>query len=95
GRSPTPNTSSPPSTPAASPSPQPAPAVHNPPQSSSSLQLMPNAVALAAYLGWLSAGVLEDVFMIDSEYAAQLLEQLKRDGILEDSPYPTPRFLRR
>lgn len=91
----TPSTGSLPSTPAASAPPQPTPAVHHPSQSNSSLQLTPNAIALAAYLGWLSAGVLEDVFMIDSEYAAQLLEQLKRDGILEDSPYPTPRFLRR
>lgn len=65
------------------------------PKPSNGLQLAPNAIALAAYLGWLSAGALEDVFMIDSEYAAQLLEQLKREGILEDSPYPTPRFLRR
>lgn len=83
------------SVPATSAPSQAAPPAHQPPQPSTRLQLMPNAVALAAYLGWLSAGVLEDVFMIDSEYAAQLLEQLKRDGILEDSPYPTPRFLRR
>jgi hypothetical protein len=74
--------------------PYPAPN-HTQTSTSTALPLAPNAAALAAHLGWLSTGVLEDVFAIDSEQAAQLLEQLKRQGILEDSPYPTPRFLRR
>lgn len=59
------------------------------------LPLTPNAIALAAYLGWLSVGVIKDVFDMDDEHAAQLLEQLKREGFLEDASYPTLRFLRR
>lgn len=59
------------------------------------LPLTHHAIALAAYLGWLSVGALGDIFGIEASYAHNLMEQLKRDGVLENSQQPTPRFLRR
>jgi hypothetical protein len=54
-----------------------------------------NAIALAAYLGWLSPGALTDIFGISRDYAEILIEHLKSQGVLEQAPHPTPRFLRR
>lgn len=59
-----------------------------------SLPLTHHAIALAAHLGWLSAGALQDIFGIDQDYARNLIEQLQQDGVLEAGNQPTPRFLR-
>ncbi len=51
------------------------------------------AVALTAYLGWISKGVLCDVFCIPSQSADQIIQELKEKQIIEDANYPTLRFI--
>ena len=76
-------------------SPQPQLILEEPPSITDVSPLTNHAVALAAYLGWLSAGALVDIFGIAPDYAGELIEQLKRDGLLENLSNQTPRFLRR
>ncbi|MFW5692341.1 MAG: FtsK/SpoIIIE domain-containing protein [Chloroflexota bacterium] len=52
------------------------------------------AQALAAYLGWIGAGPLQDIFSMSPEEAARTVLALREMGIVEDTDSPTPRFLR-
>lgn len=52
------------------------------------------AVALTAYLGWISKGALCDIFYISIEQAEDIIQQLKQQQIVEDANYPTLRFIR-
>lgn len=56
--------------------------------------LFAQAKALAAYLGWLSVGALHDIFYLEEPEANALIAYLQREGILEDTDDPTPRFLK-
>jgi hypothetical protein len=51
------------------------------------------ARTLAAYLGWLSAGALQDVFGVPYDEARQVIEDLKRRNVLENIDTPAPRFI--
>ena len=50
--------------------------------------------ALAAYLGWIGVGPLQDVFGMSPQDAHKALAVLKREGIVESTDSPTPRFIR-
>ena len=52
------------------------------------------AVALTAYLGWISRGALCDIFDISSETADSLIQELKNHQIVEDENYPVLRFIK-
>ncbi len=52
------------------------------------------AQALAAYLGWIGVGPLQDIFGMTVEEAKSTLEMLKTMGVVEQSTSPTPRFVR-
>ena len=52
------------------------------------------AVALTAYLGWISKGALCDIFYISYETAEEIMQELKHQQIIEDANYPTLRFIR-
>ncbi|RMG86895.1 MAG: hypothetical protein D6712_06655 [Chloroflexi bacterium] len=52
------------------------------------------AIALAAYLGWLGIGPLEDILGLTHEKAQAVLETLQQEGILEQSAHTTLRFVR-
>ncbi|MCU0514821.1 MAG: hypothetical protein MUE40_19880 [Anaerolineae bacterium] len=56
--------------------------------------LQTRAIALAAYLGWLSVGALEDILGLPAATATLLVIELKRVGILENAETNTPRFVR-
>jgi hypothetical protein len=56
-------------------------------------KVLQQATALSAYLGWLSIGALMDVLSLSEDDADNILEELKRQRILENSNSPTPRFI--
>ncbi len=56
--------------------------------------LIGQAAALAAYLGWISIGPLHDVLGLSFDDAKAMIRELKEQGIVENSDFPTPRFLR-
>lgn len=62
---------------------------NSPPQVS-----LQQAQALAAYLGWIGIGPLQDVLGMSSEEAKRTITVLRVMGIVEDGTSPTPRFLR-
>jgi len=51
------------------------------------------ARTLAAYLGWLSAGALQDILGLPYEESRQIIEDFKRRSILENIDTPAPRFI--
>lgn len=72
-----------------SPAPAPANGAHAAPVADVKTQ----ARTLAAYLGWLSAGALQDVFGIPYDEGRQIIEDLKRRNVLENIDTPAPRFI--
>lgn len=52
------------------------------------------AQALAAYLGWLGLGPLQDVLGLSADDAQTMLATLQSRGILDSDGSPTPRFVR-
>lgn len=52
------------------------------------------AQALAAYLGWIGIGPLQDILGMSVSEAQRTLMVLKTMGIVEDNASPTPRFVR-
>lgn len=57
-------------------------------------QLLHQAIALAAYLGWISKGAICDIFFVSEDVATQIITQLQQDLIIEDGDYPTLRFVK-
>jgi hypothetical protein len=56
--------------------------------------VLQQAQALAAYLGWLGAGPLKDVLGLSIDQARAVINRLKSAGVLEESTTPTARFIR-
>lgn len=56
--------------------------------------LIQRCTMLAAYLGWLSVGALQDIFAMSESEASSILEQLQSAGILEAGDNPMLRFVR-
>ncbi len=56
--------------------------------------ILPRARALAAYLGWLSAGPLRDVLGLSEQQAVNVMDQLRAEGLLEPKMAPTLRYQR-
>ncbi|GAB4454429.1 MAG: hypothetical protein Kow00120_24270 [Anaerolineae bacterium] len=56
--------------------------------------ILPRARALAAYLGWLSAGPLREVLGLTEKQAASVMDQLRAEGLLEPKVAPTLRYRR-
>jgi hypothetical protein len=56
--------------------------------------ILRQAEALAAYLGWIGLGPLQDILWMSQEEAREVLEILKSSGIVEDGTGSTLRFLR-
>lgn len=56
--------------------------------------ILPRARALAAYLGWLSAGPLCDILGVDTRQAELIMQKLREEGLLEPRVAPTLRFQR-
>ena len=52
------------------------------------------AQALAAYLGWIGIGPLQDILGMSQEEAMRTITVLKTMGIVEDNASHTPRFVR-
>jgi len=52
------------------------------------------AVALTAYLGWISRGALCDIFYISTNHADDIIQQLKDRNVVENASYPTLRFIK-
>lgn len=52
------------------------------------------AIALSAYLGWISRGALCDIFYVSTEEADEVITQLQKQQIVEQADYPTLRFIR-
>jgi len=52
------------------------------------------AVALTAYLGWISRGALCDIFDISHKTADSLIQELKKQQIVENESYPVLRFIK-
>lgn len=63
--------------------------VDQPPQVS-----LQQAQALAAYLGWIGVGPLQDILGLTPDEAVKTLTALRIMGIVEDNDSATPRFLR-
>lgn len=55
-------------------------------------ELLKQATALAAYLGWLSIGALRDIFRLSEGDAQNVLSALRKNGIVETVDDPTFRF---
>jgi hypothetical protein len=51
------------------------------------------AQALAAYLGWIGAGPLQDVLGFSAADAQQIIAEFKASGVVENNDSPTPRFI--
>jgi hypothetical protein len=51
------------------------------------------AQALAAYLGWIGAGPLQDVLGFSAADAQQIIVEFKASGVVENNDSPTPRFI--
>jgi hypothetical protein len=60
---------------------------------SSSVDTKTQARTLAAYLGWLSAGALQDILGLSYDEARQIIDDLKRRNVLENIDTPAPRFI--
>lgn len=58
-----------------------------------STQRLSQSQTLAAYLGWLSPGALQDIFLLSYEDAKAIIEELKHQQILEETTALAPRFL--
>lgn len=56
--------------------------------------ILQQAVALSAYLGWISNGALCDIFLLSQEEAQKIIEQLQLDNIVEEGDYSILRFIR-
>jgi S-DNA-T family DNA segregation ATPase FtsK/SpoIIIE len=56
--------------------------------------VMPRARALAAYLGWLSAGPLREVLGLTEQQAQSVMDQLRAEGLLEPKMALTLRYQR-
>ncbi|MBN1285775.1 MAG: hypothetical protein JXB47_10280 [Anaerolineae bacterium] len=56
--------------------------------------ILPRARALAAYLGWLSAGPLRDILGVNERQAETIMRQLREEGLLEPKLAPALRFRR-
>lgn len=52
------------------------------------------ATALTAYLGWISAAPLRDVLLLSEAEALEMLDVLKRAGVIEQTDGPVFRFMR-
>jgi hypothetical protein len=52
------------------------------------------AQALAAYLGWLGVGPLQDILLMTPTKAQNTLRILRKQGVVEGGNTPTPRFVR-
>jgi hypothetical protein len=52
------------------------------------------AQALAAYLGWIGVGPLQDILGLRTKDAETMLTLLRKTGVVEDNDNPTPRFVR-
>jgi len=52
------------------------------------------AHALAAYLGWIGAGPLQDILLMSPEEAHLTIKRLREVGIIEGGTGKTPRFIR-
>jgi hypothetical protein len=52
------------------------------------------ATALAAYLGWISAAPLRDILLLSEAEAHEMLDVLKRAGVIEQTDGPIFRFAR-
>lgn len=53
-----------------------------------------NAQALAAYLGWIGVGPLQDILGLSHDEALATLMVLRKMGVIEKGESPTPRFIR-
>ena len=69
------------------------PQVSESPSSSTSVSLQ-QAQALAAYLGWIGIGPLQDILGLSPEEAQKTFLVLQTMGIVEETNSPTPRFVR-
>ncbi len=58
-----------------------------------STQRLSQSQTLAAYLGWLSPGALQDIFLVSQEEATAIIEELKHQQVLEETTAVAPRFL--
>ena len=56
--------------------------------------VMQQAQALAAYLGWLGIGPLQDVLLLPESEAKAILKSLQSSGVLSSDQSHTPRFVR-
>lgn len=74
------------------PTKQPSPSVPN--KDAAATDVLDQATALAAYLGWIGKGPLQDIFGLSDAEANAVLLQLRTLGIIEDDNSPTPRFIR-
>jgi hypothetical protein len=63
-------------------------------ESSDESTIVHQAIALSAYLGWISRGALCDIFYVSREEADQIITQLQEQNIVEQADYPTLRFVR-
>lgn len=57
-------------------------------------KILRQSEALAAYLGWLGVGPLEDILGLSQEEARGIMTTLQSRGVLEEGNQPTPRFKR-
>lgn len=62
-------------------------------ESSARVQILKQAQALAAYLGWLGVGPLQDIFGYTLEEAEVIIAELQRQGILEETDCAIARFM--
>lgn len=62
-------------------------------ESSDEPTIVHQAIALSAYLGWISRGALCDIFYVSKEEADQIITQLQEQHIVEQADYPTLRFV--
>lgn len=64
------------------------------PQMTNAPHILQQAQALAAYLGWIGVGPLQDVLNISLNDANQIITQLQQMGVVENNTSTTPRFVR-
>jgi len=63
------------------------------PASAAKVQILKQAQALAAYLGWLGVGPLQDIFGYTLEEAEVIVAELQRQGVLEYTDCAIARFM--
>jgi DNA segregation ATPase FtsK/SpoIIIE, S-DNA-T family len=68
-------------------------AVETKPDVSTEATALHQAQALAAYLGWIGIGPLQDILGMSSDDASRILAALRARGVVEDDGSPTPRFI--